>query len=376
MEIFKEIKVKNEALKINTYNQFQKQTSGAQCRLLSAFDLIKGKMQMEFLQAQVPQPKTASDYKNIVFEFDVKEIHPIDQMEMHKQTREMIFYTITNTTMNLSKLQVTLATVQSQPKMEKVSALAKDTRIKTLEDLAIKLGYDLANINVAEELVKKKNLDMATLRKQLKLPAIEDPLAKDIEETGTQKANMMKLNIEQNAQLKKMETKMENLIKEKEKATKNTTPLEALPITVIPTSISTTTSRGDVVNQLSNAVQNMSFQTEEIKKLQDQVKLLEDHQKKYEIFNATEIQRAQNQIEVWKKSTVEPSIGHTLVHVKEIIWNNIIEEIDEIQPCIQIIFQQKELMENAKQTIANINAQLGEMPATTNNKVPQLQEQI
>jgi len=45
------------------------------------------------------------------FEFDVKDIHPIDQMEMHKKIGEMISSTITNTAMSLSKLQVTLANV-------------------------------------------------------------------------------------------------------------------------------------------------------------------------------------------------------------------------------------------------------------------------
>lgn len=77
--------------------------------------------------------------------------------------------------------------------MEKVFALSKDTRIKSLEDLVIKVGYDIANINVAEEIVRKNNIDKTTLRKQLKLPATEDPLAKDIEETETQKVDMMKL---------------------------------------------------------------------------------------------------------------------------------------------------------------------------------------
>ena len=79
-------------------------------------------------------------------------------MDMNKQTREMIFSTVTNTTMSLSKLQVTLANVQLQLKMEKVSTLSKDTKIKTLEDL--KVGYDPANINAVEELVKKNNLDI------------------------------------------------------------------------------------------------------------------------------------------------------------------------------------------------------------------------
>jgi len=172
------------------------------------------------------------------------------------------------------------------------------------------------------------------LRKQLKLPATKDPLAKDIAETKTPNADMMKLVMEQTAQLKKMETKMEKLIKEKEKFAKKTAPLEALLITVIPTTIPASTSAGDATDQLANAVQNMSLQNEEIKNLHDQVKLLEVHQKKSDIFHVEELQRAQNHIEVWKNSTDESSIGHTLGDVKEIIWNNFIEEMDEIWPCI------------------------------------------
>ena len=101
-------------------------------------------------------------------------------MEMHKQIGEMISSTFTNTAMSLSKLQVSFANVQSQLKMEE-SSLAKDNRIKSLKDLVVKIGYDPKGVNDAEEIIKKKNLDIATLRKQLKLPATKGPLTKDIE---------------------------------------------------------------------------------------------------------------------------------------------------------------------------------------------------
>ncbi len=83
---------------------------------------------------------------------------------------------------------------------------------------------------------------------------------------------------------------MEKLIKEKEKFPKMVVfPLQPLPITTIPTTIYSSTSTGDVVDQLENAIQNMSLQTEEIKKLQDQVKLLQDHEKKTETFHVAEL---------------------------------------------------------------------------------------
>ena len=76
--------------------------------------------------------------------------------------------------------------------------MANDNRIKSLEDLVVKRGYDPKDINVAEEIIKKKNIDIAALRKKLKLPTKEDPLNKGIEENETQKGDMIKLIMEQN----------------------------------------------------------------------------------------------------------------------------------------------------------------------------------
>ena len=49
---------------------------------------------MAFLQAQVPDPKVISDYKRATFEFQAKDVHPTDQMDLHKQMGEMIFHTL------------------------------------------------------------------------------------------------------------------------------------------------------------------------------------------------------------------------------------------------------------------------------------------
>jgi len=102
--------------------------------------------------------------------------------------------------------------------MKKVSSLAKDNMIKSLEDLVVKIGYDPKDVKVSEEIIKKKNLDIAALRKQLKLLAIEDPLTKEIEKNEAQKADMLKLIIEKNIRIRQMEVEMEKMIKEKEES--------------------------------------------------------------------------------------------------------------------------------------------------------------
>lgn len=107
----------NEILKESTYAQFWKQIATAQGRLLSAFDSEKGKMHMEFLEAQTTEPKNITNYKKNSFEFDAISVHPIDQLEMHKKIGEMISSTLTITSMNLFKMQVALSNAQSQLNM-------------------------------------------------------------------------------------------------------------------------------------------------------------------------------------------------------------------------------------------------------------------
>jgi ABC-type Fe2+-enterobactin transport system substrate-binding protein len=170
-----------------------------QHRLLSTFDTEKGRMHMEFLQAQVPDPKVITDYKRATFEFQTKDVHLADQMDLHKQTGEMVFYTLVHASTSMSKLQVSLNSVQTQIKLEKISSFVKDNRIKTLEELVLKIGYDPSNVKAAEEMIKKKNSDIASLRKQLKLPPIEDSQVKEIAEKEGEKYEMLKLLMEQNA---------------------------------------------------------------------------------------------------------------------------------------------------------------------------------
>jgi hypothetical protein len=59
-------------------------------------------------------------------------------------------------------------------KLENISSLAKDNKIKSLEELVLKISYDPSNVKEAKELLKKKNDDIASLRKQFKLLATED----------------------------------------------------------------------------------------------------------------------------------------------------------------------------------------------------------
>jgi len=108
-EKYKEIKARNEQLKAQTYAKYLKMAPTNQTRLMSAFDIKEGKMQMSFLKPIVQQPKSMADYLKTNFEVLARDIHPIDQIELHKKTGEMVYSTLTSKAITAHQLQNSLS---------------------------------------------------------------------------------------------------------------------------------------------------------------------------------------------------------------------------------------------------------------------------
>jgi hypothetical protein len=81
-------------------------------------------------------------------------------------------------------------------KLETISSLEKDNKIKYLEEMVMKIGYDPSNVKAVEELLNNKNSDITSLRKQPKLPATKDSQAKEMAESEGHKEEMLKLIME------------------------------------------------------------------------------------------------------------------------------------------------------------------------------------
>jgi hypothetical protein len=210
-------------------------------------------------------------------------VHPADQMDLHGKTREMVFSTFSNASTTTSKLQVSLSNVQMQLKLEKISSFAKDNKIKTLEELVLKIGYDPSNVKEVKETLKKKNVNIESLRKQFKLPPTKDSQAKEIAEIEGEKDEMLKLIMEQNAQLKEMEVELENLMKEKEQSN----PMEVIPLSAVPLTGVSTTSVAEIplatpltalekIVELAKSMEEMNLQETEIRRLKKEIEHLQE----------------------------------------------------------------------------------------------------
>lgn len=115
---FKEIKMRNERLKVETYAQLFKLSTPSQNRLMSSFDIKEGNMKVSFIQPTMQQPRTPIDYKKVDFEVLARDIHPMDQIEFHKQAGQIIYSTLTRMSIAVHQLQIYLNNISAQYQLE------------------------------------------------------------------------------------------------------------------------------------------------------------------------------------------------------------------------------------------------------------------
>lgn len=118
---YKEIKVRNKRLKAQSYAHYLKISPKNQTRPTSAFNIKEGKMQMIFLKPTTQQPKSMVDYLKMEFEVLAKDIHPIDQIELHKQNGVMVYSTLTSNAIVADQPQNALNNISAQFQLEKAS---------------------------------------------------------------------------------------------------------------------------------------------------------------------------------------------------------------------------------------------------------------
>ena len=100
---------------------------------MAAYGIQAGKMTLSHFRPTIQQPQLAADYIRTNLEVLAKDIHPIDQIELHKQAGEMVYSTLADKALMAHRLQNSLYNTSTQLELEKASSLAKDNRIKCLE---------------------------------------------------------------------------------------------------------------------------------------------------------------------------------------------------------------------------------------------------
>jgi len=169
-----------------------------------AYDMKEEKMILSHFKPKVPQPQTAADYIRTNLEVLAKDIHPMDQIELHKKTGEMVYATLADKAMLAHQLKESLSNTNTQLDLERMSSTAKDNRITTLEEIIMDLGHDPKDPKGINALMKKKEDDIAALKKQLRLPATIHPQTAEVAQEK-QGEDMMDLIMRMNQRMIQME---------------------------------------------------------------------------------------------------------------------------------------------------------------------------
>jgi hypothetical protein len=110
------------------------------------------------------------------------------------------------------------------------------------------------------------------------------------------------------------------------------------------------------------SMEDMTLQGEEIKRLQEEVKNLQKLKSMFQASYNTEMHKSQRLTQEIQKLQKETVMAKTLSEAKENIWMDINKSMAEIWPLIQIVFEQHELVQRARQAIDKIREELGERP--------------
>jgi len=391
-EGFIEIKAQNELLRVQLYEQFLNTTPAKKQRLMAAFDFKDEKMIFTHLRPRVPHPKTPADYYKTNMEVFAKDIHPMDQIELHKQTGEMVYATLADRAMLAHQLKESLKHTNRQLDLERLSSSAKDNRIKTLEDIIVEQGYDPKDPKGVKALMKKKEDDIAALRRQAKLPpTIHPDTAQLAQEKQADQA--MELLLAMNQRIVEMEAELEKAMQEKQGETASQPPqtstnLQAAPpaqITAAPATTpaptTATSATGATVGattaaesslsmeEMMKAVKELEGQVSEINVTKEKLAKLEasyDKSKMTVAEKQREVKALEAKIKTLQK---ELMLGNTLAEIKRIVWAKICKSMENQWRSIQSIFEQVELSEIAHTEIQRARTILGIMPEQANKMI-------
>jgi hypothetical protein len=142
---------------------------------MSVYDIQQEKLLLSHFKPKGPQPKTTADFLKTRVEVLARDIHPMDQIELHKQAGEMVYATLVEKATMAHELKESLKNTNTQLDFERMSSQAKDNRIKSLEEIIIDLGHDPSDPTGVKALMKKKDDDLNALKKRLKLQPTEHP---------------------------------------------------------------------------------------------------------------------------------------------------------------------------------------------------------
>ena len=202
------------------------------------------------------------------------------QIELHKQTGEMVYSTLEDKTLLENRLENNVNNTAAQLELEKASSQAKDNRIRTLEDIIIELGHDPKDPKAIQTLLKIRDADLAALRKKIKIPATIHPQTEEVaqqrqdQDVATLLVALHKQLVQTEGKLEETEAALQAALQQKEGGQTSYPPPEIINLEEPP---QTTTPPTEQAMSSTSAPAPTSEQASslDMQKLMSEIKVLE-----------------------------------------------------------------------------------------------------
>lgn len=359
-DFFKQIKSQNDLLRVEVYKQFLNATPAQKERLMFVYDIQEEKMILIHFKPIVSHLKSAADYVKTRVEVLAKDIHPMDQNELHKETGEMVYATLVERATLAHELKESLKNTNTQLDFERMSSLAKDNRIKSLEHIIIELGHDPKDRKGVKALMKEKEDDLNALKKRLKLHPTEHPQTTELQKEK-QADEQLDLIMQLNQKVLDLEKELEGELQDKQgestsqaPPTTSTTATTTEPAVAPITEAAATTAAPDSsasVEELTKAIKEMELQANEIKKAKEKLAELDAKYDKSKVTVAEqgrEIKALKEKIKALEK---ELNLESAMAEIKRILWAKIGQSITQQWKSINTIHEQMDLIGQAETEI-------------------------
>jgi hypothetical protein len=140
-------------------------------------------------------------------------VHPLDKMDLHRQTGEMLNKDVMITTLGIKKLQTINENIRNHLKNEKLSNITKQMRVEEMEEWIMDLGENPQDASSVQALMKTKDIEILELNKRLNIPRIDHVQTSELQEIQKGKEQQLKQMIQRGNQMEMYEKQIEILKK-------------------------------------------------------------------------------------------------------------------------------------------------------------------
>lgn len=213
---------------------------------MAAYDIQEGKMTLNHFKPTMQQPQSAADYIKTNLEVLSKDIHPMDQIELHKKPKKWYSPPWPTKHYYLTNCKIHYIILLPNQNWKNLLLWLRITRIKSLEEIITELGHDPKDPKDIQELIRKEE-DITALKKQLKLPITMHPQTTKV---AQQKAedDMMGLLMRMNGRLAETQKALEESLQGKQGVLASQPSQTAPIVTTAPSTVTTAVPPTDLAS--------------------------------------------------------------------------------------------------------------------------------